>query len=117
AATRATDGSATAGRNYRLQGKNIKVTGTDSAVGIVLIDEKGTETKLPMDMIAVNNPSEVLVLLPADLKDGTYELRLTTQYCHSSQTMLKTPRTVSRFINIGASQGSGDDDIVDDPTA
>ena len=48
-----------------LQGKNIKVTGTDSAVGIVLIDEKGTETKLPMDMIAVNNPSEVLVLLPA----------------------------------------------------
>ena len=26
-----------------------------------------------MDMIAVNNPSEVLVLLPADLKDGTYE--------------------------------------------
>ena len=27
AATRATDGSATAGRNYRLQGKNIKVTG------------------------------------------------------------------------------------------
>ena len=117
AATRATDGSATAGRNYRLQGKNIKVTGTDPAVGIVLIDEKGTETKLPMDMIAVNNPSEVLVLLPADLKDGTYELRLTTQYCHSSQTMLKTPRTVSRFINIGASQGSGDDDIVDDPTA
>ena len=117
AATRATDGSATAGRNYRLQGKNIKVAGTDPAVGIVLIDEKGTETKLPMDMIAVNNPSEVLVLLPADLKDGTYELRLTTQYCHSSQTMLKTPRTVSRFINIGASQGSGDDDIVDDPTA
>ena len=117
AATRATDGSATAGRNYRLQGKNIKITGTDPAVGIVLIDEKGTETKLPMDMIAVNNPSEVLVLLPADLKDGTYELRLTTQYCHSSQTMLKTPRTVSRFINIGASQGSGDDDIVDDPTA
>ena len=117
AATRATDGSETAGRNYRLQGKNIKVTGTDPAVGIVLIDEKGTETKLPMDMIAVNNPSEVLVLLPADLKDGTYELRLTTQYCHSSQTMLKTPRTVSRFINIGASQGSGDDDIVDDPTA
>ena len=117
AATRATDGSATAGRNYRLQGKNIKVAGTDSAVGIVLIDEKGTETKLPMDMIAINNPSEVLVLLPADLKDGTYELRLTTQYCHSSQTMLKTPRTVSRFINIGASQGDGDGDIVDDPTA
>ena len=41
------------------------------AVGIVLIDEKGTETKLPMDMIAINTPSDVLVLLPADLKDGT----------------------------------------------
>ncbi len=100
AATRATDGSATAGRNYRLQGKNIKVTGTDPAVGIVLIDEKGAETKLPMDMIAVNNPSEVLVLLPADLKDGIYKLRLTTQYT-SGNRQLKTPHVISQTIVIG----------------
>ena len=115
AATRATDGSATAGRNYRLQGKNIKVTGTDSAVGIVLIDEKGTETKLPMDMIAVNNPSEVLVLLPADLKDGVYEFRLTTQFSTGNK-LLKVPRTVIRSLVIGLPSGGGGD-IVDDPTA
>ena len=115
AATRATDGSATAGRNYRLQGKNIKVAGTDSAVGIVLIDEKGTETKLPMDMIAVNNPSEVLVLLPADLTDGIYKLRLTTQY-PSGNRQLKTPHVISQTIVIGNTT-EGDGDIVDDPTA
>ena len=115
AATRATDGSATAGRNYRLQGKNIKVTGTDPAVGIVLIDEKGTETKLPIDMIAVNNPSEVLVLLPADLTDGIYKLRLTTQYT-SGNRQLKTPHVISQTIVIGNTT-EGDGDIVDDPTA
>ena len=115
AATRATDGSATAGRNYRLQGKNIKVAGTDPAVGIVLIDEKGTETKLPMDMIAVNNPSEVLVLLPADLTDGIYKLRLTTQYT-SGNRQLKTPHVISQTIVIGNTT-EGDGDIVDDPTA
>ena len=98
-----------------MQGKNIKVTGTDSAVGIVLIDEKGTETKLPMDMIAVNNPSEVLVLLPADLKDGVYELRLTTQFSTGNK-LLKVPRTVIRSLVIGLPSG-GDGDIVDDPTA
>ena len=101
--------------NYRLQGKNIKVTGTDAAVGIVLIDEKGTETKLPMDMIAVNNPSEVLVLLPADLKDEVYELRLTTQFSTGNK-LLKVPRTVIRSLVIGLPSG-GDGDIVDDPTA
>ena len=115
AATRATDGSATAGRNYRLQGKNIKVAGTDPAIGIILIDEKGTKTKLPMDMIAVNNPSEVLILLPADLTDGIYELRLTTQYT-SGNRQLKIPHVISRTIVIDNTT-EGDGDIVDDPTA
>ena len=85
------------------------------AVGIVLIDEKGTETKLPMDMIAVNNPSEVLVLLPPDLTDGIYELRLTTQYT-SGTRQLKTPHDISQTIVIGNAT-EGDGDIVDDPTA
>ena len=80
-----------------------------------MIDEKGTETKLPMDMIAVNNPSEVLVLLPADLTDGIYKLRLTTQYT-SGNRQLKTPHVICRTIVIGNTT-EGDGDIVDDPTA
>lgn len=107
ASTRAMDGSATAGRNYRLQGKNIKVWGSDASVGIVLTDSSGKETALPADLIAVNNPSEVLVLLPADLTDGLYELRLTTQFSGSSKE-LKTPRTITRSLSIGTASGGGE---------
>lgn len=44
------------------QDKNIKMTGTDPATGITLTDDKNVQTKLPMDMIAMNNPSKVLAL-------------------------------------------------------
>lgn len=56
------DDSTTTGRNDRLQDKNIKMAGTDPAAGITLTDDKNVQTKLPMDMIAMNNPSKVLAL-------------------------------------------------------
>ena len=111
AATRATDGSATAGRNYRLQGKNIKVAGTDPAIGIILIDEKGTKTKLPMDMIAVNNPSEVLILLPADLTDGIYEAIYQWQPA-TEDTTCHQPNHRNRQYNRGRRRYCGRSDSI-----
>lgn len=114
-ATRATDGSATAGRNYRLHGRQIKLAGTHASVGIVLAAADGTLTPIPLDMIAVNNPAEVILLLPPDLADGTYELRLTTQFSGST-TLLKEPRTLTRMLTIGKSgEGEGGGDV-EDPT-
>lgn len=99
-ATRATDGSATPGRTLRVKGKNIKIWGTDEAVGVYIISSDGMQMKLPVDMIVVNNPSEVIVLLPADLEEGTYELQIMTQYTGISR-QLKTPRTMSKSIFVG----------------
>lgn len=104
AATRATDGSATAGRNYVLSGRLIKVTGDKEGVGITLTDSSGNVTKLSGDMLVVNNPSQVIILLPAGLANGDYTLTLTTQYSGTS-TLLKVPRSVSRIISIGTSSG------------
>lgn len=98
-ATRATDGSATAGRTFRMKGKKIKVAG----------DDLKKETKLSNDMIVQNNPSEVIVLLPADLAEGTYELRIVTQFSFGA-VLLKAPRTLAKQFIIG----SGGD--VEDPT-
>lgn len=115
-ATRATDGTATAGRNYRLQGKQIKVAGTHASVGISLVaDSDGAITAIPTDMIVVNKPSEVIILLPADLADGVYELRLTTQYCGGGAP-LKEPRVLTRTLTIGES-GGDDGGEVENPTA
>lgn len=111
AATRATDRTATPGRNYILTGRMLKVVGDDPAVGITLTDADGTETRLPADMLAVNNPSKLIILLPADLADGTYTLTVTTQYSGTG-TLLKTPRSVSSPLIVGEapSTGSGDND-------
>lgn len=109
-ATRATDGTATAGRNYRLTGRMLKVVGDDASVGVTLADSKGAVIRLATDMIARNDPSELILLLPANLENGTYTLTVCTQYS-SGNRLLKTPRSMSRTITIG--DGGGD---VEDPT-
>lgn len=113
--TRATDGSATPGRTFRVKGKNIRVTGTDEAVGVYIIASGGNKTKLGMDRVVTNNPSEVIVLLPADLEEGSYELQIVTQYSGGTK-LLKTPRKVTKELFVGdAPQEPGDGGGVVDP--
>jgi hypothetical protein len=102
AATRATDGTATAGRNYTLHGRLIKVAGDHESVGVTLTGASGQVTRLSDDMIAVNNPTQLILLLPAGLADGDYMLTVTTQFCGSS-ILLKVPRSVTKTITIGKS--------------
>lgn len=123
AATRATDFSATAGRNYTFYGKNIALAGDDPSVGITLTSAGGAVTKIEGDMIVLNEPSRIIILLPSGLSDGEYTLTLTTQYKGSSTELLKTPRSTSQTLYIGeapsgdgggstgggGSQGGGDD--------
>jgi hypothetical protein len=96
---------ATAGRNYTLNGRLIKVVGEHESVGITLTDASGKVSKLPNDMLVVNNPSQLIILLPSDLTDGHYTLTVTTQYS-GTNTLLKTPRSTSKVITIGQSGGS-----------
>lgn len=97
-ATGATDGTATPGRAFRLKGKNIKVAGPDEGVGIYLTGPDGSGQKLPDDLLVKNNPSEVMVQLPADLAEGRHELRIVTQFSTGNK-LLKEPRaTVKQFF-------------------
>ena len=101
------DGSATAGRNFFVRGSMLKVMGDDPSVGVTLTDEKGVVKKLEDDEIAINKPSELTLLIPADLTAGTYTLTVTTQYCHGSRQLLKEPRSISTTIYIGGKPGGG----------
>lgn len=106
-ATRATDASATAGRAFSLTGSKIKVMGTDPSVGITLTAASGTVTEVTQDLYVVNNPSKVTIIIPAELTDGTYTLKLTTQFGGNSKQLLKAPRSVEKTIYIGKAPSGG----------
>jgi hypothetical protein len=88
-----TDGSLTPGRNAELKGTYIKVVGDNEAVGISFRNtDTGEETRLATTDIVLNEPSRLLILVPATLGAGEYELSVTTQYSQSN-SQLKNPRT------------------------
>ena len=93
--TGATDGTLTKGRNAELKGSYLKVVGDDPAVGITFrnIDTK-EEVKLDPADIVLNEPSRLLILVPATLAAGEYELTIVTQFTASGK-FLKQPRSVT----------------------
>lgn len=102
AATRGTSGEATAGRPFTVTGNYLKVVGDDPSVGIFLVDSKGSETCVTEDYWAVNEPKKLTFTIPAGLADGTYTLRITTQYSRSGgSALLKEPRSVEWTVYIG----------------
>ena len=89
--TGATDFTATAGRNYELRGRRLKVEGTDPAVGIELADGQGYTLCLGPDMLAVNMPTRLVFLLPPDLPAGTYTLTVTSQRSPTQDSCSASP--------------------------
>ena len=104
------DGTMTPGRNFFVRGANLKVAGEDESVGVTLTNTTTKATvKLDDDMVTKNNPSELTLLIPADLADGDYLLTVRTQFGTSSH-LLKEPREVSVDVHVGESGGGGEDD-------
>ena len=107
-ATGAMGFTATAGRNFVLTGARLKVAGDAPEVGVTLTSAAtGTVTKITTDMLAVNEPRKLILLIPAGLADGEYTLSVTTQFSGSSTQPLKSPRTIEQVIYIGKAPSAG----------
>jgi hypothetical protein len=90
-----TDGTLTRGFNAELRGTFIKILGDDPTVGVWLHNTNtGDELQLPAVNIVINEPSRLLLLIPATLAQGEYELRVVTQ-ASSNNKPLKTPRSAT----------------------
>uniref|UniRef100_UPI0039A76BDB DNA-binding domain-containing protein n=1 Tax=Ornithobacterium rhinotracheale TaxID=28251 RepID=UPI0039A76BDB len=88
-----TDGTLTKGKNAEIKGTYLKIAGENPKNGVVFKNlDTQAETKLPVENIVLNEPSRLLILVPADLTAGNYELRVTTQ-SSTNTTLLKEPRT------------------------
>ena len=82
----------TPGFNLRVTGTKLRVVGDKPGVGIFFRETvTNTATKVDEGDIVVNNPSELMIIIPA-LPAGTYQLEITTQFSTNKQ-WLKEPRT------------------------
>jgi len=83
----------TPGRNLKISGSKIKVAGDNVANGVFFIDTTtSTRTQVEASDMVVNNPSELIIIIPA-LPAGSYTVEVVTQYAGS--ILLKDPRTAS----------------------
>jgi nucleoid DNA-binding protein len=83
----------TAGRNLKISGHKLKIAGDNAANGVYLVNQTtGERVKTDASDIVTNNPSELIILVPA-LPAGTYKVEVTTQYGNNIKTLLKEPRT------------------------
>jgi len=90
----------TPGRNLKIAGSKIKVAGEDPSVGVFFVNAATQErTKVEASDIVTNNPSELIVVIPA-LEAGTYTIEIVTQYAGS--ITLKEPRiaTLNRQLAV-----------------
>jgi len=79
--------------NLKIHGSKIKIAGENPDNGIFLVNTKtGERTKADTNDIAVNKPSELIIIIP-NLATGNYRLELATQYT-GSKKQLKQPRII-----------------------
>jgi len=80
----------TPGRNLKIIGNKLRISGNDTC-GIFFINQvTGVSSKVDVSDIVVNNPSELIIVIP-ELAPGTYKLEVKTQF--SGSVLLKDPRT------------------------
>jgi hypothetical protein len=83
----------TPNHNLKITGYEIKIAGDSAVNGIYFVNQATFERTWVEDSdIVTNNPSELIVVIPA-LAAGAYRLEVTTQYIAGS--LLKEPHTVT----------------------
>ncbi|MDR1340546.1 MAG: DUF4469 domain-containing protein [Prevotellaceae bacterium] len=83
----------TPGGAANISGVKIRIVGEDPANGIRLTEQNsGKVVDIALNTVAVNEPSRVVFVVPADLPAGDYKLSITTQHSHST-VLLKKPVT------------------------
>jgi hypothetical protein len=95
--------SITRGRNIRINGVKIKIAGPAPAPGILdpngiwfINPSNGRRFKADPTDVSINNPTELMVVVPESLPSGfgPFNIEVVTQFSNST-THLKHPRTIT----------------------
>lgn len=100
------EGTFTPGMPVVVSGANIKIAGTNEANGFYFIPVAKDSTPVKATVIVHNNPSQLTVVVPANLPTGDYYISVTTQYGRTAN--VKEPRTY-KFPVLLSTAGNDDD--------
>lgn len=90
-----TDGTLTSGRNAEIKGTYLKIAGDEEACGITFTKTStGDATRLEATDIVLNEPSRLMIYVPATLEAGEYQLTVTTRYS-KGKFLVNEPRSVT----------------------
>lgn len=94
-----------------ITGEGLKTVGSHASVGVTLTSV-ATPSKsffIPAARISPNTPKKLQFVLPADITEGQWMVKVTTQYTTSSSYLTKEPRTfeLKRPIYIGVAPDNG----------
>ena len=106
------DGSITPNEDIMISGDLIKIAGNEAVVGIFFVAESGEAVKVTR-RLTQNDPGKIIARVPA-LADGSYTLRIVTQYSTSKQ-LLKEPRTLEykKLLLVGTPGGEDDRPVIE----
>lgn len=108
-ATGRTDGFMTPGNTIDMSGKKIRCLNADgSGIGTVKFVNAETEAvAATITSLTINDPGRIILVVPANLPEGTYRLEMETYYSNSN-TLLKIPRILAYApLYIGEVPSSG----------
>lgn len=91
-----------------LTGRNLKLAGTDPSVGILLtsVDSPSTTHFISPDRVSPNEPKRLQFVLPADIAEGAWTVKVTTQYSNGAR-LVATPRSYVMDTPLVIGEGSG----------
>ena len=94
-ATGRTDGFMTPGNTIDITGTKIRSLNADgSGIGSIKFVNAETEAvAATITSTSINEPKRIILVVPANLAEGTYRLEVETYYSNTS-TLLKSPRTL-----------------------
>jgi hypothetical protein len=91
----------TPGRDLKIHGVKLKISGADPACGLYFAGiDTGKETLVDPADIVVNNPSELIALVP-DLAAGTYQAKIVTQYNGGKGRKTPISVTFDKVLTVG----------------
>jgi nucleoid DNA-binding protein len=83
----------TPNRNLKISGSKIKIAGDKESNGVYFVNQETNERiKVDTSDIVTNNPSKLIVVIPA-LSAGSYQLEVATQFSGSGGITIKEARS------------------------